>query len=261
MSKEFQPNALSDEIFKWIEEYQKYEDPIAQTNLVLHYTSLVESVAKKYCKDKTLYEDILQAGMLGLLGAIRRFNISKGQSFEAFAIPTIIGEIKRFIRDKTWDVHVPRRIKELSPKIKVTVETLTVKLQRSPSILEIANFLQVEEEEVLETIEIAKNYRAVSMDYEFKIEEDGSNLTLLEIIGEEDSGFEMANKRLIISEALEGLDEKEKRVIILTFFKQLSQREAGELLGVSQMHVSRIQRRAIEKLRESFKKTTVAKNR
>lgn len=256
MTRESQPNSSNDEVLKWIEEYQKCEDSIAQTKLVLHFTPLIESIARKYSKDKTLYEDILQVGMIGLLGAIRRFNTSKGQSFEAFAIPTIIGEIKRFIRDKTWDVHVPRRIKELNPKIKIAVETLTMELQRSPSIYEIAEYLQVDEEEVLETLEMGKNYRAVSMNYSIQLEEDGGNMTLFEMIGKEDAGFEITNSKLVVLEAMETLDEREKRVIILTFFEQLSQREVGEILGISQMHVSRIQRKAIEKLRESFLKST-----
>lgn len=252
MSKESQPNASSYEILKWIEKYQNFEDPIAQTKLVLHYTPLIESIARKYSKDKTIYEDVLQVGMIGLLGAIRRFDRCKGQSFDAFALPTIIGEIKRFIRDKTWDVHVPRRIKELSPKINHAVEMLTIQLQRSPSILEIANYLEVDEEEVFEALEMGKNYRAVSMDFCFQTEEDGSDMTLSDIIGEEDAGYELTNRKLLVLEAMGKLDEREKQVIHLTFFEQLSQRESGEILGISQMHVSRIQRKAIEKLRTAF---------
>lgn len=251
MAREFQPNLSNDEILCWIKQYQKCNDSFAQTKIVLHFTPLIQSIARKYSKDKTIYEDVVQVGMLGLLGAIRRFDISKGQSFEAFALPTIIGEIKRFLRDKTWDVHVPRRIKELTPKINMAVETLTMKLQRSPSILEIADYLQVEEE-VLETLEIGKNYRAVSMNYTFQTEEDGNNMTLFEIIGKEDAGFELTNSKLILSEAFQTLNEREKQIINLTFFEQFSQREVGELLGISQMHVSRIQRRAIEKLRDTL---------
>ena len=122
------------EVLHWIAQYQETENDAAQTNLVLHYKQLVESIARKYSYGKSYYDDIVQVGMLGLLGAIRRFDSAFGRSFEAFAVPTIVGEIKRFLRDKTWDVHVPRRIKELGPRIKGAVEALTTELQHSPSI-------------------------------------------------------------------------------------------------------------------------------
>ncbi len=114
MSKESLPkNTSKEEVLNWIAEYQASGCEDSQTNLVLHYQQLVESIARKYSHGKSYYDDIVQVGMLGLLGAIRRFDPSFGRSFEAFAVPTIVGEIKRFLRDKTWDVHVPRRIKEL----------------------------------------------------------------------------------------------------------------------------------------------------
>ena len=148
MPRESQHNHSSkEEVLNWIELYQTTNDEIAQTNLVIHYRQLVESIARKYAHGKSYYDDIVQVGMLGLLGAIRRFDSTYGRSFEAFAVPTIVGEIKRFLRDKTWDVHVPRRIKELGPRIKSTVEKLTSDLQRSPSISEIASYLDERDEQ------------------------------------------------------------------------------------------------------------------
>ncbi|MEG0380680.1 MAG: sigma-70 family RNA polymerase sigma factor, partial [Kurthia sp.] len=143
MSKGSLPkNSSKETILYWIAQYQETGSDEAQTNLVIQYKQLVESIARKYSHGKTYYDDIVQVGMLGLLGSIRRFDPSFGRSFEAFAVPTIVGEIKRFLRDKTWDVHVPRRIKELGPRIKAAVEVLTTELQRSPSISEIANYLE-----------------------------------------------------------------------------------------------------------------------
>ena len=127
MPKQSQPDHTKREVNKWIRAYQLYEDEEALNQLVLHYRNLVESIARKYSKGKSYHEDIAQVGIIGLLGAIRRYDESFGKSFESFAIPTIIGEIKRFLRDKTWSVHVPRRIKELGPKIKATVEELTTR--------------------------------------------------------------------------------------------------------------------------------------
>ncbi|WP_042476926.1 RNA polymerase sigma factor SigB [Bacillus ndiopicus] len=252
MTRESLPNEASDkEVLHWIAQYQATKDEAAQTELVLHYQQLVEALARKYAAGKTYYEDIVQVGMLGLLGAIQRFDTTVGRSFEAFAIPTIIGEIKRFLRDKTWDVHVPRRIKELGPRIKSTVEHLTTELQRSPTITEIAIRLEVQEEEVLEAMELGRGYQALSMDRAIESDSDGSTVTLFDVVGKEDLEFEMANQRMIVSEIMHVLNEREQKVIELTYLKQLSQKEAGEQLGISQMHVSRIQRAAIKKLQDA----------
>ncbi|MGE7696754.1 RNA polymerase sigma factor SigB [Lysinibacillus sp. NPDC094177] len=252
MSKEsLHKSSSKEDILRWIALYQSTEDDEAQTNLVIHYRYLVESIARKYSNGKTYYDDITQVGMLGLLGAIRRFNPNIGRSFEAFAVPTIVGEIKRYLRDKTWDVHVPRRIKELGPRIKTTVEALTIELQRSPSIKEIADQLEAEEEEVLEAMEMSRSYHALSMDRSIESESDGSTLTLFDTMGKEDDGYELTHKRMIVSNAMSVLNEREQQIIQLTYLEQLTQKEVGELLGISQMHVSRIQRKAIKKLREA----------
>ena len=190
--------------------------------------------------------------MLGLLGAIRRFDPSFGRSFEAFAVPTIVGEIKRFLRDKTWDVHVPRRIKELGPRIKAAVEALTTSLQRSPSITEIATYLEVQDEDVLEAMEMGRSYQALSMDHSIESDSDGSTVTLFDVVGREDTGYEVTNRRMIVADAMNVLNERERQIIQLTYLEQLSQKEAGERLGISQMHVSRIQRKAIKKLQDAI---------
>lgn len=181
--------------------------------------------------------------MIGLLGAIRRYDESFGKSFEAFAVPTIIGEIKRFLRDKTWSVHVPRRIKELGPKIRVTVEELTTTLHRSPRIDEIADSIGVTEEEVLEAMEMGKSYQALSVDHSIEADSDGGTVTLLDIFGNVDEGFEKVNQRLVLEKVLHVLSDREKMIIQHTYLENLSQKEAGDKLGISQMHVSRLQRR------------------
>lgn len=252
MSKESLPRKSSkEEVLKWIAEYQEHGSEEAQTNLVIHYQQLVESIARKYSHGKSYYDDIVQVGMLGLLGAIRRFDPSFGRSFEAFAVPTIVGEIKRFLRDKTWDVHVPRRIKELGPRIKAAVETLTTSLQRSPSISEIALHLEVQDEDVLEAMEMGRSYQALSMDHSIESDSDGSTVTLFDVVGKEDDGYEVTDRRMIVADAMNILSEREQQIIQLTYIEQLSQKEAGERLGISQMHVSRIQRKAIKKLQEA----------
>ncbi|MDQ0233611.1 RNA polymerase sigma factor SigB [Metabacillus malikii] len=246
-----------EEINELIVQYQKTEDEMAQSILVECYTGLVDTLARKYSKGKGFHEDIKQVGILGLLGAIRRYDPAVGKPFEAFAIPTIIGEIKRFLRDKTWSVHVPRRIKELGPKMKAAIDVLTNEKQRSPKVDEIANYLGVTEEEVLETMEMSKSYQALSVDHPIEADSEGSTVTILDIVGAEDQGYEKVNQKLMLESILHVLTEREKEVIDYTFIMNKSQKETGEKLGISQMHVSRLQRKAIQKLKEAIDADTI----
>ncbi|MFE8703035.1 RNA polymerase sigma factor SigB [Cytobacillus sp. FJAT-54145] len=253
MQKESQPNQLTrDEINKYIKAFQVHQDEEAQKQLVLNYQRLVETIARKYSKGRSYHEDIVQVGIIGLLGAIRRYDATYGKTFEAFAVPTIVGEIKRFLRDKTWSVHVPRRIKEIGPKIKTTVEELTTVLQRSPKVEEIAKALEVSEEEVLEAMEMGKSYQALSVDHSIEADSEGGTVTLLDIVGNIDSGFEKVNQRLVLEKVLHVLTDREREIIQYTYLENLSQKETGEKLGISQMHVSRLQRRAIKKLQDAI---------
>ncbi len=257
MSKQSPPSSnTKEDVLLWIKQYQETQDDEAQTNLVLNYERLVQSIARKYSNGKSYHEDLVQVGMLGLLGAIRRYDPEFGRSFEAFAVPTIIGEIKRFMRDKTWAIHVPRRIKEMGPKIRATVESLTVELQRSPLISEIAERLEVDEEEVLEAMEMGRSYQALSMDHTLNADAEGGTVTLFDLVGSQDDGYETTDQRMLVADALVVLSERERQIIQYTYIEQLSQKETGELLGISQMHVSRIQRKAIKKLQETISVST-----
>lgn len=241
-----------DEVDQLIQTYQENQDEEAQLTLVTTYTNLVEMLAKKYSKGKSFHEDLCQVGMIGLLGAMKRYDPVVGKSFEAFAIPTIIGEIKRFLRDKTWSVHVPRRIKELGPRIKKAVDQLTIDSQRSPTVEEIADFLDVSEEEVLETMEMGKSYQALSVDHSIEADSDGSTVTILDVVGSKEPGFEHVNQRMMLESVLYVLSDREKQIIDLTYIQNKSQKETGNILGISQMHVSRLQRKAVKKLREAL---------
>ncbi|MBU5595714.1 RNA polymerase sigma factor SigB [Amphibacillus sp. MSJ-3] len=254
MATKSQPhNNREDEVYQWIQHLQENpKDEEIQEKLVLTYQDLVRSIARKYAKNNSIHEDLVQVGMLGLLAAIRRYDPTLGKSFESFAIPTIIGEIKRFIRDKTWSVHVPRRIKELGPKIRKATEHLTTENQRSPSVGEIADYLDVTEEEILETMEMGQSYKALSVDKKIEADSDGSTVSILDLIGNQDDGFEKTDLRLVLEKVLPILSEREQKILQYTYFDNMSQKEAGEILDISQMHVSRIQRRALLKLREAL---------
>lgn len=254
MSKHPHPTQL-DELtpIELIEKYQRDGDSKAQDLLVVHYRSLVETLAFKFSRGSESLEDLVQVGMIGLLAAIRRYDADFGRSFESFAVPTIVGEIKRHIRDKTWSVHVPRRIKELGPRIKAAVEELTTRHQRSPKVMEIAEYLEVSQEEVLETMEMGRSYQAVSVDSPVEANNDGSQVTLLDLVGNQDSGFDQVDKKLLLEKVFPVLNEREQEILKLTFFENLSQKQVGEKLAISQMHVSRLQRRALKKLRQAIR--------
>ncbi|MCT2534969.1 RNA polymerase sigma factor SigB [Aquibacillus koreensis] len=254
MTTKSQPhNRREDEVYQWIQHLQgNPQDSEVQEKIVLAYQGLVESIARKYSKNSGIHEDLVQVGMLGLLAAIRRYDPEFGKSFESFAIPTIIGEIKRYIRDKTWSVHVPRRIKELGPKIKKAIEHLTAEQQNSPSVKDIADYLEVSEEDVLETMEMGQSYKALSVDRKIEADSDGSTVSILDLIGNSDRGYENIHQQMLLEKILPILNEREQKVLQCTYFDNMSQKDTGDLLGISQMHVSRIQRRAIRKLRETL---------
>lgn len=245
-----------EEVHRLILEFQKNESESAQAILVENYTALVGSIVRKYSKGRDLHEDIMQVGMIGLLSTIRRYDPGTGTPFEAYLIPNVIGEIKRFLRDKTWDVHVPRRVKDLWPKLNSAVDELTRTLQRSPKIQEIAEYLETSEEEVLETMEMGKSYQTASVDQSIETGSDGSTMTTLDVIGSEDKGFEQVDQRMFLESALYVLNDREREIIQWTFIENKSQKETGEHLGISQMHVSRLQKKAIEKLRKVLARTT-----
>lgn len=244
---------VKDNIYSWIEEVQK--DPANEhikEKIVLQYQNLVESLARKYSRNSDIHEDFVQIGMIGLLSAVKRYDPSFSRSFESFAIPTILGEIKRYIRDQTWSVHVPRRIKELGPKIKNAVDELTNMNQSSPGIYEIAEYLNVSEEDVLETMEMTQSYRALSVDRKVEADSDGGTVALLDLVGDENNDYEKVDQQILLEKVMPTLSEREQDILKCTFFENMSQKETGELLGISQMHVSRLQRRSLRKLREAM---------
>ncbi|MFD2617340.1 MULTISPECIES: RNA polymerase sigma factor SigB [Terrilactibacillus] len=241
------------EIQSLILDYQKNpDDETIQSKLLAKYEKLVIILSNKFAKSKDIQEDLYQVGMIGLLAAFKRFDPSFNRSFESFAMPTILGEIKRYIRDKTWGVHVPRRVKELGPKINKAVEHLTRELQRSPKVADIAEYLDVSEEDVLETMEMSNSYYALSVDRKIEADSEGSTVTLLDLVGKQEKGYTQIESQLLLKEAFHVLDDREKDILNYTYFENLSQKETGEKLGISQMHVSRLQRRALKKLRKTL---------
>jgi len=184
--------------------------------------------------------------VLGLIKAVDRYDAGRGIDFAAFAIPTVVGELKRHFRDRTWSIRVPRRLQELRLAITAANNALTHALGRAPTVADIAAHLKVSEEEVLEGLEGARAYNSASLDT--PVGED-STTTLGDTIGGEDTGFELVELRVALGPALADLDDREQKIISLRFYGNLTQTEIAEQVGISQMHVSRLLTKALAKLR------------
>ena len=192
-------------------------------------------------------DDLVQIATVGLIKAIDRFDPEYGNDFAAYAVPTIVGEIKRHFRDRTWDVRVPRRLQELKLDINEATSTLAQQLGRSPTVADIAEYLQRPEDEVLEGLDSARAYSAVSLQTLVGNGEDGTELG--DLFGVEDHELALAEFRASLGPALEALGPREQKIVILRFFGNLTQTQIAERVGISQMHVSRLLARSLTTLR------------
>jgi RNA polymerase sigma-B factor len=223
-------------------------DPQARAELIERFLPLARQLARRYQRAEEPLDDLIQVASLGLVKAIDRFDSSRDIAFSSFAVPTILGEIKRHFRDRTWSVRVPRDLQELTLKVDRVVTTLSHDLHRSPSIPEIAEMAGATEEEVLEALEASGAYRATSLSAPRGSDEDAS-ATLGDTLGDEDSGFDLAEHRATLDRLLQTISPREREVLRLRFEHDLTQAEIGERIGVSQMQVSRLIRQAIGRLR------------
>jgi RNA polymerase sigma-B factor len=193
----------------------------------------------------------VQVGTIGLIKSIDRFDTDRGVEFSTYATPTIIGEIKRYFRDKGWAIRVPRRLQELRMQIGATTAELTQSLGRSPTMRELSEAIGCTVEEIVEGIESSNAYSALSLDASDE-SEDGSP-TMLDAIGIEDEGIQHVEIRESLKPLLDKLDPREKRILLLRFFRNMTQSQIAEEIGVSQMHVSRLLNRTLEQLRTSLR--------
>jgi RNA polymerase sigma-B factor len=231
--------------------YHEQGDLAARDQLIEQYMSLVRSLARRYAYRGEQLDDLVQIGAIGLIKAIDRFDIDRGVELTTYATPNIIGEIKRHFRDKGWSVRVPRGLQELAVQLNRLIEQLTVQLGRSPTIAEIAREAGVEEEQVLEAIESARAYSSVSLSSGGIGDEEGE-LDPLETIGTEEHQYAVSEDRAVLEPGFRVLDERERRIVHLRFFEGLTQSQIAAQIGISQMHVSRLIRRALEKIREEI---------
>ena len=232
--------------------YHVEGDLAAREQLIEQYLSLVRSLARRYAYRGEQLEDLVQIGSIGLIKAIDRFDIERGVELTTYATPNIIGEIKRHFRDKGWSVRVPRGLQELNVKLSRLVEELTVQLGRSPTIPELAKASGAEEELVLEALESGRAYSSVSLSTGLGAGDDEDELDPLETIGTEEPGYQISEEWAVLEPGLRALDERERTILHLRFFDGLTQSQIAQQVGISQMHVSRLIRRALEKIREEI---------
>jgi RNA polymerase sigma-B factor len=235
--------------------YHVEGDLQARDELIERYMSLVRSLARRYAHRGEQLDDLVQIGAIGLIKAIDRFDLERGVELTTYATPNIIGEIKRHFRDKGWSVRVPRGLQELNVQISKLVEQLTVQLSRSPTIAELAEAAGVEEEEVLEALESGRAYSSVSLSPGAGSDEEGE-LDPLESLGDLEHEYEVSEDRAVLAPGFKVLDQRERKILHLRFFSGLTQSQIADEIGISQMHVSRLIRRSLEKIREEIAEET-----
>ena len=232
------------------ERWQRDNDPRARECLVECYLPLARKLAARYRRGAgEPFDDLVQVASLGLLKAIDRFDPDLGTAFSSFAVPTILGELKRYFRDTGWSVHVPRAAQELALKVQEAERAISPRLGRSPTAGELAVYMEVTVEHVIDGLEAASAHHASSLE-EPHDELAGGSRSLSDVLGEDDPRFERIDASLTIASAATQLSELEQRVLELRFYRELTQSEIAKQLGVSQMQVSRILRRALARLRE-----------
>ena len=234
-----------------LKRYHEFGDTSAREALVQRHLPLVRSLARRYAGRGEALEDIEQVGSIGLLKAIDRYDMEREVSLTTYATPNVVGEIKRHFRDKGWAIRVPRGLQELSAKLSQTVERLTVKLERSPTIAEIAAELEATPEQILEAMEAGSAYSTVSLSTGPGGDDD-DDFDPMESIGAEDTEYERTEQRAALEPALAALPAREREILRMRFEDGLTQTQIAERVGISQMHVSRLIRKSLARMRDQL---------
>ncbi|NLW42164.1 MAG: SigB/SigF/SigG family RNA polymerase sigma factor, partial [Tissierellia bacterium] len=235
------------------QEYKKTRDRKIRDKLIEDNLYIAEILAKKYTNKGIDYDDIFQVASIGLIYAVDRFDVDRGYQFSSFATPTIIGEIKRHFRDKGWTIRVPRRIQELSKRINNAKVELAQTLQKSPTVKDIADYLGTSQEDVLEAMEASKVYSPQSLDLTYDGGED-SDISLADLIGKEEEYYEKIDNNDFLEKAMSILTETEKKILIDRYFNKRTQSSIAKELDISQMTVSRLEKKILEKMKNEIKK-------
>jgi RNA polymerase sigma-B factor len=233
------------------EAWQRHGDRHAREELIERFLPLARKLASRYARSNEPYDDLVQVASVGLIKAIERFDPQHGAAFTTFAVPTILGELKRHFRDTSWTVQVDRRTQERARSV-LAAQRAIMAVGRAPTVMDIAQFLECTAEEVLEGLQAALAYSPMSLDAPIEPGGGDEEWSLAGRVGSDDAGFEQVDERATIDAAVQHLPKLEREVLYLRFGEDLSQREIATRLGVSQMHVSRMLRRALDRLREQL---------
>ncbi|WP_395570358.1 SigB/SigF/SigG family RNA polymerase sigma factor [Streptomyces sp. BK79] len=241
--------ALSKPLFARLDALQEgtAEYSYVRNTLVELNMSLVYFAARRFRSRTESVEDVVQAGSVGLIKAINRFDPSRGVEFASFAVPTVVGEIKRFFRDTTWAVHVPRRLQELRPTLQNATTDLEQELGRPPTVLELAAYVKRDPEEVLDCLEAAHSHHTASLDA--TLDETERDDILADQVGFEDHDLELVEELTALQPVIARLPERDRLILAMRFGREMTQRDIGAELGISQMHVSRLLARILNRLR------------
>lgn len=230
-------------------QYALTRDTQLRERLIAAHQSLVEGMAARFCRRGAPLEDLVQVAAIGLIQALDRFDPSRGVKFTTYAVSTVIGEIKHYFRDCTWSVKVPRRLQEIAANLTRVDEALYRKLGRSPTVSELAAHFGVSEEDVSEAIEMDRAYTPYSLDAEMRSDSGEANERLQDLLGGPDARLQAIVEHSALHGALAGLDARKQWILLRRYFDEWTQIEVSRELGVSQMHVSRLEREALGELR------------
>jgi RNA polymerase sigma-B factor len=224
------------------------DDALAREQLVERFLPLARQLARRYQRANEPLDDLVQVASMGLVKAIDRFDLERGVAFSSYAVPTILGELKRYFRDAGWAVHVPRGVQERAMQVDRAVKDLSGKLGHSPSVDEVAQAIDASQEDVLAAMEAGQAYEAVSLDAH-RAGGDSEGNTFADSLGEEDDRFELVEYGATIAPTLKALPKRDQLVLHLRFAEDMTQSQIADRIGVSQMQVSRLIRRALARLR------------
>jgi RNA polymerase sigma-B factor len=227
--------------------YSRTRDEALLEALVARWMPLARQLARRYGRSSEPFEDLLQVASIGLVKALKGFDPDRGKAFSSYAVPTIMGELKRYFRDRTWSVRMPRSLQELAMRIEEARDRISGELGRAPSVTELAQATGASEEDVLEALQAGDAYHATSLDAHRTDDEDA--FSLVDLLGEADHGYRLAEHRVLLRTVLGELDPRDREILRLRFEEDLTQQQIAAQVGVSQMQVSRLLRRSLNALR------------
>jgi len=235
-----------------LDSYWRTHDPQLREPILKQYENLINSLAAKFARGGVAMEDLAQVASIGLLNALERFDHERGVKFVTYAVSTMVGEIKHYFRDHTWGLKVPRQLQEIATNLPRVEEELYCRLGRSPSIGELAGRFQASEEDVLEAMELGHAYQPQSLDARIEFENGDGTDRVQDLMGAPDERLVAVVEHAPLMSALNALDERKRQIVKLRYFEEWSQSEVGRAMGISQMHVSRLERQALAELRAAI---------